>query len=303
MSPRARDILPAILAAAAILLRIFGGPGTALGDATRWLTVAGSTTARLLTLPAEPLYRWSAGLRGGEPSGAVVDAFDDPAELELAYEHALREIERLTQLNDKLLRDLEELGPIRQLLSAYGLETLTPVNARVTGRTADEPARLRIAAGHDDGLRPGDAVVYRLGLVGRVAGGAADAADSLGGTHAEVIPLTDFAGSLGVRLLPPPGPEVEPRPPVSARLERERDDGGRFVIRSIAAAADVRPGDWVRIADELLYSGASGFQVGVVAAVEPEPGNPTLLRRAWIEPVVDPARLTHVTVLTREADR
>ena len=291
---------------------VVAGRGTTGGGWTAPLRHAAERVAAVLTLPAEPLYRAlqpTAPDPAADASLGVAAAAVDVDRLAEAHAAALREVDRLRQANARLVQDLQALGPVRALLEEYGLSEREAVAAGVRGRVAGPPMRLQITAGERQRVRPGDPVVYRYNLVGIVAGRDPSMGPPPGPSTAEVLPLSQFAGSFGVRIVSPPLPAAaspgDPLDRATPARVRVGDDpgpsGAAFVASGLAAEADVRPGDWVRVADPVLLSDAAGFVLGEVVSVDPEPNHPTLLKAARIRPRVNPARLTRVTVLTRPA--
>ena len=308
---------------------IAGGRGSWVGETFRPLRAAADRFAGWLTLPAGPIYRGLGGRLGGvaattveasrvmergvesEAAAVELDLGDgardlEPDRLAEAYAAALTEIERLRQINQRLAQDLEALGPVRQLLEEYGLGRRQAVSAAVSGRAGGVPPRLKIQAGARQRVRPGDPVVFRYNLVGLVAGSDPTAGAPPGADVAEVLTLESLSGSVGVRIVSPPvAADGMPIGTVArstrSRVTVLRQGAGpvRFLASGLAAEADVRPGDWVRVADPVLFPDAAGFVLGEVVSVAADPSHPTLLSVAEIRSRVEPHRLTRVTVLVR----
>ncbi|MEM1026560.1 MAG: rod shape-determining protein MreC [Planctomycetota bacterium] len=247
---------------------------------------------QLLVAPGRPLYRTLGGADQAEAPGTDELAGFTDDQLRRDYALARVENERLRQQNERLTERLEEILPLRDLLAERGFDQLQQLSARVGPGSGD--GTLAIAAGESDGVAAGQTVVYGVHVVGRVA-------EPIGSGSASVVLITRIDEGFRVTISPPANADPNnPAPLASAGIDtRVRLDAGlgAFMTEEISANANVNVGDVVRMADELSFAEAQGFQLGRVTLVEPLPSNPLALQRVVIEPALDLPRLGRVTVL------
>lgn len=262
-----------------------------------WPGSVAQPVVAVLSVPARPVYRMGAEFRAG--AEVNIDRPDGDALL-TDLQTALAEVDRLQQLNGRLRGELAQLGPMRSLLEEFGFADLAQVSARVTGRSGTEGnPMLMIGAGSLDGVAAGQTVVYRLGLVGRVAEG-------VGPVSSSIALVSGYTGTLAVRIVAPSSGQGADRVVLPGRqtLARVRvgDDGQTFITDEVPNDADVRVGDYVRLADELSYVEARGFLLGRVSAVRDLPENPTMLQQVTVTPTFDLNHLARVTVLVPQQE-
>ena len=279
--PQARTvilILTALLAINALLPR----------SVAFWAGNLVEPLVQTLLIPGRPLMNLVAS-----PRESVTPPAPDLDEDRLRYDYDLAQVEldRLRQQNARLKQRLAEIMPSRDLLAERGLHELRQVSARINpggGRGVRS-----IAAGSRDGIAPGQTVIFDIHVVGQVVA-------PVGPTTANVALITTLRPSLSVRFVAPAS-ESPPGSLLPARSTAARvalaPDGRTFTADDIDPGADVRVGDIVRMADELSFAEAQGFQLGTVTAVQPLPKNPQLLHRVTVTPAIDLQRLGRVTVL------
>lgn len=171
--------------------------------------------------------------------------------------------------------ELRKLLKLRAGLSTTGKTLTVPVVGRTPVNWLDQ---MVIAAGTDQGVRTGDAVLAPGGLVGRVVG---------------VGPL-----SATVMLLP------DPESAVGAMVVRSRDAGvllgtgqaSVLTLQFFSAGANVRRGDLIVTSglDRIL---PKGLPLGRVVSIRQ--GDFGLVREAMVAPLADLNRLEDVLVLIR----
>ncbi|MEO0515030.1 MAG: rod shape-determining protein MreC [Planctomycetota bacterium] len=247
---------------------------------------------QLLVAPGRPVYHVLGGTRDvQDPQDNELAGFSDD-QLRRDYALARVENERLRQQNERLTERLAEILPLRDLLAERGLDQLRQLSARVSPGTTN--GTLAIAAGSADGVTAGQTVVYGVHVVGRVA-------EPIAAGSASVALITRIDERFRVTISPPANVNPNnPSPLASAALDarvRLDPDLAAFVTDEIPTTANVGVGDVVRLADELSFAEAQGFQLGRVTVVEPLPSNPLALQRITIEPALELPRLGRVTVL------
>ncbi|MEM8782996.1 MAG: rod shape-determining protein MreC [Planctomycetota bacterium] len=248
---------------------------------------------QLLVTPGRPVYQALGGTRAIEnPEADELAGFTDD-QLRRDYALARVENERLRQQNLRLTERLAEILPLRDLLAERGLDQLRQLSARVNPGGAD--GTLAVAAGTDDGVAPGQTVVYGVHVVGRVA-------EPLGSGSASVALITRIGDRLRVTISPPAnaqtagGVAASRVTPLDTRVRLDVELGA-FITEEVPTTSNVNVGDVVRLADELSFAEAQGFQLGRVTVVEPLPSNPLTLQRIVVEPALELPRLSRVTVL------
>jgi rod shape-determining protein MreC len=155
------------------------------------------------------------------------------------------------------------------------------VAARVIGLgTSPASHVIRIGVGSDDGIGQGDAVLGGAGLVGRVTGVTAGAA--------EVQLLTDVRSAVDV---------ISQRSRAHGIL-RGQGQNERCLLDHLVRTADVAEGDVV-VSSGIGGTVPPGLPVGTIASVTaPRVG---VFRKAEIAPTVDFDLLEEVLVITRKA--
>ncbi|MEM9752092.1 MAG: rod shape-determining protein MreC [Planctomycetota bacterium] len=252
---------------------------------------------QLLVAPGRPLYHTFGGTSDVE--NAEADELAGMTDDQLRRDYALARVEndRLRQQNERLTERLAEVLPLRDLLAERGLDQLRQLSVRVNPGGMD--GTLAIDAGSDDGVAVGQTVVYGVHVVGRVA-------EPISGGSASVVLVTRVTGGLRVTISPPANAEPNNPSPLASRVfeARVRLDAelGAFVTEEVPSNASVSVGDVVRLADELSFGEAQGFQLGRVTLVEPLPSNMLMLQRVVIEPALELPRLGRVTVLMPPAE-
>lgn len=186
---------------------------------------------------------------------------------------------------DSLLEEIAVMQGVRSLRP--GVE-ITPIVARVTGRSPDRAGGpVRINAGSRHGVVAGAIVVYRGGhLFGRVA-------DGVSRLSCGVVPITD--GSIGliegvVRAADAPVGDIS-----GPHIQFAADGGGRLA-GDLDRAVVINPGDTVLLADFSWPDSAQGLIIGNVTSVEPKDLNP-LLNTVIVEPKYRARQVASVTVI------
>ncbi|MEM9752814.1 MAG: rod shape-determining protein MreC [Planctomycetota bacterium] len=263
----------------------------ALGNTLQPLT-------QMFLAPGRPIYHALGG------TNERIDETDDElaglpnATLRDELAAARVDAERLRQQNARLTERLAELLPIKDLLAERGFDAYGQISARVVPGSTD--GVLTIDAGSADGVTLGQTVVVGVHAVGRIA-------EPIASGSASVALITRVGDRLRVTITPPAYAADDDDRAASAfavpiearvRLDNDSDHGsGVFVAEDIPADTPLRTGDVVRLADELSFAEAQGFQLGRIAVVEPLPSNPLALQRIVVEPSLDLARLGRVIVL------
>lgn len=247
----------------------------------------------MLVAPGQPLHETMARLRADSETlnrQLEFEGFGD-AELQDRLALALAELEQLRLQNQRLTERFDELLPVIDLLAERGLDAFRQLSARVTPGNA--PGLITIAAGSEDGIAPGQSVVYIDQIVGQIVEPVTD-------RSANVALLTRVTPRLRVAVAPPANATFN-RPTLDVRIRFDAD-ANAFIAEDLPATLAVEPGDVVRLNDELSYVHAQGFQVGRVTRAEPLPSDPLSLQRIVVEPSVDLTRLPRVTVLIPPAE-
>ena len=171
---------------------------------------------------------------------------------------------------------LRALVKMAERMPEHGL-----VAARVIGLgTSPASQVIRISAGSDEGIGQGDAVLGGAGLVGRVTGVSAGAA--------EVQLLTDVRAAVDVIL----------QRSRSHGILRGQGQNERCLLDHLVRVADVVEGDSV-VTSGIGGSVPPGLPVGTIASVTaPRVG---VFRKAEIAPAVDFDLIEEVLVITRPA--
>ncbi len=263
------------------------------------LTIAGAVlyqTGRL-----GPVQRALSDLSSpiGEPSNALaaravsaIDAVRRFQSLESENTDLRAEVERLALENVRLTELANENGRLRDelgykqtnpSLQLRGAEIVSRgggglVPGRVTSRDPSPYLSvLTINLGQRDGVKPGQAVVTPLGLLGRIV--------DVGERTARVLLLTDRASSVNGQVM---------RTRVTGVVQGTGD--GRLLMRYIEQGGDIKVGDIV------LTAGLGGVfprgqPIGQVTSVRQQ--DIELFQEAEIRPTVDFSRLENVLVVTQ----
>jgi rod shape-determining protein MreC len=172
-----------VLAATAVTLILIGRSGgpLAAGEA------AVRSGARAVFVPVE-----SAGAAAFGPAEAVAAALGRSGDVARAQAGLSRERERATSEAARAEALEAENGRLSALLKLDGPAAGEGVAARVVSTGVGSGATLVLDRGGDDGVRAGMPVVAAGGLVGRVV--------EVAPRHSTVLPLTDGASAVGVRI-------------------------------------------------------------------------------------------------------
>jgi rod shape-determining protein MreC len=195
------------------------------------------------------------------------------------------EVARLTQVNQNLTEQMQQLEALKRLMAVRAQNEGVPmVHAQVIAASPSALFRsIRIDRGRQDGLELGAAVVGHEGVVGRVA--------ALGRTSADVMLLIDANSSADV---------LVQRTRARARVRgRGADTDFSLDAQYLGRVADVEPGDLL-VTGGLGRTFPKGLAVGRVTGIERRAFG--LYQRAIVEPSVDFTRLEHVMVVVASSD-
>jgi cell shape-determining protein MreC len=251
----------------------------------RWLSWT-SGLATVVRVPVQPLAQ----------AGVQVSHWLRPAADVVGESEALRELTDQLETTRALLHGarlqidslLEEIAVMQGVRSLRPGVEITPIVARVTGRSADRAGGpVRINAGSRHGVVAEAIVVYRGGhLFGRVA-------QEVSRLSSAVIPITD--GSIGllegvVRAVDAPVGDVS-----GPHIQFAAAGDGRLV-GDLDRAVVINLGDTVLLADFSWPDSAQGLVIGNVTSVEPKDVNP-LLNTVTVEPRYRARQVASVTVI------
>ncbi|MFP4145239.1 MAG: rod shape-determining protein MreC [Phycisphaeraceae bacterium] len=202
------------------------------------------------------------------------------------YEEYGRAIRQVRKLQDQLRAAHDQIARYSQLRNHLDFEGVTFVDGRVRGAfTSRARDVLTVGVGENRGVQPGFVAAHAFNLVGRV--------ETAGQFSADVRLITAITKPLQVRITPPT--TTTPRELVTWIQPGEKP--GQFVVEKIDLAQPISRGDLAHLADPTWPEEAQALVVGQVTQVEKDPADPTMFRRAIIEPIHPLPALSRLTIL------
>lgn len=226
------------------------------------------------------LHPVTTGLREQDSQRVIWDDWED---IGARYGSALQRLHALERENAELKQKIMQLTQIREL---FGLSGVSLLDARVKSVSLDplNPV-LTLNRGSNNGVREHMAVASGWNLVGEVV--------HVGPLTSDVRLITAKGSRLRVQIAPPTADAAART--LEVQLERS-DDGPWFEVRT-TQQQPVAPGDVAQLTDPLWPAEATGFFVGQVTEVAPDPDDPLNFQRAIIKPIPSLTTLGRATIL------
>ena len=248
---------------------------------SRWCTSTPRSVVTALIVPLQRPFTWiSQKLRPRAPRPLDLG---DPQTLATRYKEAQAYNRRLWLQLDSAREKIAQLEGLKQVRSVTGHKELP---ATVIGVSVDSGnPTITIDRGSSDKVRAGCAVVGPYNFVGLV--------NHVSSARSTVGLITSPQTEFQVAITPPSAGEPARR--LDTRLIWERKQRGFTAV--VGRDKSVQINDLAHLADIGYPSGAHGYVVGVVTAVEDYEENPLLFRKLTVKPTVSLVRLQHVVVL------
>jgi len=227
--------------------------------------------------------------RALKPARDLVDWFDETWEARGENDDLKSQVAGLrSQLlaTQEAAKQADYEDRLGKLIGVSGLDSFTPVDANVIGRSFSLwYETIKIDAGDSDGVSRNDAVITEDGLIGRVS--------QVTGGSSEVTLITNASGGAVTARVAGSGPE--------GLVSGVVGDPGRLDLSLIQGDKEVKDGDRLVTAGFATEGGLSSrypADIPIGQVVETIPAEQEQREQVRVEPFADLANLSTVTVLT-----